>query len=421
MTTENTVFKLIKIEYCDEKPQYPEFKVSRKQIGIFSSLAKAEQAMKEEIKRFNSEYDYGYWINEYVIDNSEGDAARIRRSYLSDGSPLDETIMSEIEGEKYVDLEKFYGRKIRFKEGDLVEVTCGETVSLEIVFATPPTTVEEVKFVMDHFDDGYTTLPLNDIHRHPDGVYLFPPRLPVSDELRKNLKKEFLDYTNFHYGNPAYTSENGKLKERTMEELENDIITRWKHAEKKTEADEQLEEYLDIRRYKMNKNFEWTPENIDKLLALNQKFISCFEKLIEEATPVVKALQKSINDKDSFLHDFEIEANIKPSILVSDEDGEMCEPDDGIEQILMANLPEHILNFNPKHYIIEDNINNNIHFNKELSWNIEWLDKISDDHYICYAIHELCHHTCWSIPDILKINNLWSQLRVVYQNDSFFN
>jgi len=60
MTAEDTIFKLIKIEYCDEKPKYPSFEVHKSTLGYFSSLANAEQAMKKEIKKiFNSDNDFG--------------------------------------------------------------------------------------------------------------------------------------------------------------------------------------------------------------------------------------------------------------------------------------------------------------------------------------------------------------------------
>jgi len=72
------------------------------------------------------------------------------------------------------------------------------------------------------------------------------------------------------------------------------------YSVKKT-ANEKLEEYLSERQNKMNENFEWTPENIDKLLALNNKLTTCFEKLVKEATPIVKALQKRLDEKDVML------------------------------------------------------------------------------------------------------------------------
>ena len=135
------------------------------------------------------------WINEHVIDKTEYWFAKNRRSYLPDGSLWDETIASEI-SDKNDGSEEFIGRaadKIRFKAGDLVEVINGDRVSLNIVYRSPPT-IEEIKNSIrvgcDHTDDCFTTISSEDANAydHPEVVYLFPPRFPVSDELRKKLE-----------------------------------------------------------------------------------------------------------------------------------------------------------------------------------------------------------------------------------------
>jgi len=59
-TTESSIFKLIEIEYCDENPQYPEFEVRHRAIGYFSSLAKAEQAMKNNIEGNDQMLSYNH-------------------------------------------------------------------------------------------------------------------------------------------------------------------------------------------------------------------------------------------------------------------------------------------------------------------------------------------------------------------------
>jgi len=50
MTTESSIFKLIEIKYGegwnDDKPKYPEFKISYETMGYFSSVLSAEQAIK---------------------------------------------------------------------------------------------------------------------------------------------------------------------------------------------------------------------------------------------------------------------------------------------------------------------------------------------------------------------------------------
>ena len=74
-----------------------------------------------------------------------------------------------------------------------------------------------------------------------------------------------------------------KIEKLNIEEIETLILSHCNVKKKRDKADEKLEDYLYERRSRMNEKFEWTPENIDKLLSLNQKFISCFEKLAEEA------------------------------------------------------------------------------------------------------------------------------------------
>jgi len=96
-----------------------------------------------------------------------------------------------------------------------------------------------------------------------------------------------------------------KVETYTVEQIENLILDKWKNSEI---VDDELESYLSVRQRKINSTFEWTPENIEKLLLLNQKLITCFEKLRDETKAALKTLQKRMDEKDSFLHDFEIEA-----------------------------------------------------------------------------------------------------------------
>jgi len=200
MTKETSIFNLIGIGYCDNNPQYPSFEVRKDTVGCFSSLAKAEQTMKEVADRACKKF-FGFLINEHVVDKPAFCSAKSRRSYLPDGSFLDETIASEVY-DAAQSLETFHGRpadKIRFSAGDLVEVMDGDKVSLETVYQVPPT-IEEVKsrirFASDYTDDCYTTIPVECSfgHKYPEGVFVFPLRFPVSNMLREKLRKMYLNY-----------------------------------------------------------------------------------------------------------------------------------------------------------------------------------------------------------------------------------
>ena len=213
--TLQTVFELIEIHYesYDENgefitPKYPEFKVYESRYGLYSTLAKAEQAMKEWADSHCEVIDetFGFHITELYID-SMFDIKTIR-NYLSDGSLLDECL-----------LEEFFGRpadKVRYRNGDLVEILSGETVSLGIV-GNPPNTPEENQkckerlqasgFDLDDFlaDDFYYILHFSEEEYHPDGycyshsssTSLFPVRFPVSDEIKNNLEKHYRNYRSY--------------------------------------------------------------------------------------------------------------------------------------------------------------------------------------------------------------------------------
>ncbi|MCL2074647.1 MAG: hypothetical protein FWH18_12045 [Marinilabiliaceae bacterium] len=195
---ENSIFKLIEIKYEDDKPKYPEFKISFETLGYFSSVLSAEKAIRKKIKRYKSSYTFGYLIKEHVLDLLEGTSTKSERSYLSDGSFWDETNMSQldIDNKGWTNFEGRSEDKIRFKPGDIVEMVSEyhKDISLGIVHCTPPT-IEEAKH---RTDDHYYVTPHdatwgNDgcTHYHLVPVDLFPPRFRINQKLRKKLEKVY--------------------------------------------------------------------------------------------------------------------------------------------------------------------------------------------------------------------------------------
>ncbi|MDR2651492.1 MAG: hypothetical protein LBC68_04145 [Prevotellaceae bacterium] len=220
MKTQKSIFEVIEIGYYShKKPRYPSFEVRQHKQGIFSTLAKAEQAMNEYIEE-EKQYDrlqeiFGFFINECTLDRLTSWMAKSRRSYLPDGSLWDRTLVSEEEGIDG-DLEEFMGRPenmIRFNIGDLVEVLSFNTVTLEIV-GNLPSSPDEVQYLkerackrssdhlplhLDSSDDGYYTLDQYGEHSHPEAVKVFPVRFKVSKILKnKLLSKEYYGHINYN-------------------------------------------------------------------------------------------------------------------------------------------------------------------------------------------------------------------------------
>ena len=63
----SSIFELIRIEYSDNKPKYPSFEVEQSRIGLFSNLAKAEQAIKKHVKDCGRKNIFGFLIKEFRI------------------------------------------------------------------------------------------------------------------------------------------------------------------------------------------------------------------------------------------------------------------------------------------------------------------------------------------------------------------
>ncbi|MDR1594149.1 MAG: hypothetical protein LBS43_06670 [Prevotellaceae bacterium] len=229
---EPTIFVLyaymIDIDYEEEfranakMPSYPEYKVKEENVGFYSSLKNAENAIFEhieELKRRDNYYEpsnrrplndllvydpdedtinpleYGrlhsFQIVEIMPDRGNYYAAETRRSYLRDGSLWAENLTSEsldrydAKGATREEMQRkggFVGREpseIFFKEGDIVEDLCRDRVCLGIVVRTP-ITIEDYKIRNhviqyysygnnDYSDDIYLTLGSDTAYHFKEG------------------------------------------------------------------------------------------------------------------------------------------------------------------------------------------------------------------------------------------------------------
>ena len=93
----------------------------------------------------------------------------------------------------------------------------------------------------------------------------------------------------------------------------------------------------------------------------------------------------------------------------------LAEPETGIEMILTESVSEY--NVLKIDYINSEEGMDGMAYLDELNWNIEpHFEGKFFEHFISQAIHDLYDHMYWSFFDILKINQLCTEMRVVYQN-----
>jgi hypothetical protein len=122
-----------------------------------------------------------------------------------------------------------------------------------------------------------------------------------------------------------------------VEELETIAVRAANYKCRDERDEEELEAALNVRCWKLNRVFEWTPENKEKLLQLDAKLIECFEKLKAEASTLYNTLQQRVENNDSFLHDFMIEARVIPFVFERDNEGDIT-TDNEIYEVLSEEL-----------------------------------------------------------------------------------
>ena len=145
------------------------------------------------------------------------------------------------------------------------------------------------------------------------------------------MQMENIENQKFH-GIP----ELNEIEKYSVEELEELAIELDRKMRENKLLSDSLMKVLRVRQGKLNRDFEFTRENINKLLQLDCRLMECFEKLKKEGEHVVQNLKKRINNNDSFLNDYEVEAVVTPLICVRNEEtGKMQEVGDGIYRVLL--------------------------------------------------------------------------------------
>jgi len=190
---------------------------------------------------------------------------------------------------------------------------------------------------------------------------------------------------------------------------------------------------LEARKHKLNQEFVFTPEHIEKFLWIDQEIKKHLNRLRIEGEKLVEDLEKITKDENSFFNDYEIEAIVTPKILVWKEEYQSLselEPEDGVLDEIDHYHFEHKddeLKFNPRH------LETSLYFDEFYSdedkkkgtnnWNTmvyEWRDLIKENpalvkHHIGYGMRQLCNNTLWSLQDIMLINEFWCDIKVEYQ------
>lgn len=163
---------------------------------LFHSLQEAEQKIKE-LSTWETEFETTYCFEiEQLPFSANLDYYHPTWLYDNKGVLIDWL--------NAIDLNPYYGRtpsRIRFKEGEIVEVRRGNEVSLAIIADNGPTVealykiyarraIQTGMFGSDASDDVYYILtgPGHEYHDHACSLHIMHPSLPIDNETRECLK-----------------------------------------------------------------------------------------------------------------------------------------------------------------------------------------------------------------------------------------
>lgn len=176
-----------------------------------------------------------------------------------------------------------------------------------------------------------------------------------------------------------------------------------------------LIDVLSERRHRLNREYQFTAKSKRRFVQISNKLMECFGKAWAEAKPMMDTFEGRLKENDSSLRDYEIELIISPFLERPQNTFRQTKADVSIQDVLEEILQNsHILKTHAKNH------KNGLYMAKNINWNnIDTLKnhkKNLSKYYIGYPMHELCDHSMWSLPDVLKITNIWVDVKIECQH-----
>lgn len=167
---------------------------------------------------------------------------------------------------------------------------------------------------------------------------------------------------------------------------------------------------LNVRKAKLTKAFEFTPENIKQLNIINKMFDLKSKQAYEQAQKIEAHILKEMQSENSFISDYEIDFEV---LLFAEKKFTALEEMEG----------NPFFSFNPGlfHFTKKE------HFDEELfSWLMHenhneyqhWDNHPLKNQFHCAIFHDLYDHTYLAWQDIMDIEELWIEVIVRIQNFS---
>ncbi len=203
---------------------------------------------------------------------------------------------------------------------------------------------------------------------------------------------------------------------------------------------EQLDTLLGERCRLLNEMFRATPEELEVFRKVNDRLLDLTQKMHDKTLRLYKALLKTGYDHE-FDDDIMVEGTLR--FVYNDEDGSLYWSDEDLKD--PYNRPNaYGSNFPAMMDILYDyyeesaipecascGVSYSIMHNRGMSPKELGIDNFLDDGQswaegclkreefkdicICHAVHDLCTHKNYSIPDLLRMNDFWCEVRITHQ------
>lgn len=168
------------------------------------------------------------------------------------------------------------------------------------------------------------------------------------------------------------------------------------------------------RQWRLNKKFKWTDENKKRMVTVSDAFLQAWEDGFAKVQKMIKALNPVRDDE------YRVEIVQYPDIADFKEEGTYRDRIYSVITDYLYSDRKLSMCFHGLPAQREKKFRESIHISRKLSWNIEGLGDIElADSYICYALHILYSHNAWTFEDILKINNISTQIRISGDSGEF--
>ena len=197
---------------------------------------------------------------------------------------------------------------------------------------------------------------------------------------------------------------------------------------------EKIQDLIGIRSLILNRMFQATSQEIKRFEAVNELLNNLTKKMYHRMANLYRTLIDSPKD-ESFDDDYVVSGTLK--YVYNDEDSILNLPEDSyyssdfaymIELIYylledynrgLPEIEECSCNYSPKNTsdMTDEQLQCVDVWDDGVTWAEGHLRRPELEHVIvCHAVHDICTHKPYSIPDLLRLNDFWVEAHLVCQH-----